>query len=106
MPADRIPDGVNLLPLLDGSGGIDRDTLYFRYRNPRGVLQKAMTQGGWKYLSDEKGEEHLFHLAEDVGEEHDLKEAEPERFERMKKTWSDWETRVLAGAPALPEYRP
>ena len=106
LPADRIPDGVNLLPLLDGSGGIDRDTLYFRYRNPRGVLQKAMTQGGWKYLSDEKGEEHLFHLAEDVGEEHDLKEAEPERFERMKKTWSDWETRVLAGAPALPEYRP
>lgn len=105
LPAERVPDGVNLMPLLDGSGGIDRDTLYFRYQNPGGVLQKAMMQGGWKYLSDEKGAEHLFHLTADSAEERDLKEAEPERFKRMKTTWGDWETRVLEGAPTLPVYR-
>jgi arylsulfatase A len=105
-PAENRPmDGVSLLPVLERTGGIDREALYFRYQRPRGPLQKAVIHNGWKYLSDNASVEHLFDLAQDPGEQNDLAAAEAARFRELREKWVAWEEEVLRGAPPLPPYR-
>lgn len=103
-PSDRPVDGVSLLPALEGSGALPRRPLYFRYRNPRGPVQRALVEDGWKYLKGPEEEEHLFHLSEDPGETEDLSDAEPERLEAMRARWLGWEAETTATATALPDY--
>jgi arylsulfatase A-like enzyme len=103
LPEGRIVDGVSLAPILLGQAtGLPERTLFFRYQNPGGPVQRAAMRGGWKYLRDKEGQEHLFHLAEDLGEGNDLREQEPQRFGELVDAWEAWEPGVRAGAPELP----
>jgi hypothetical protein len=67
-------------------------TLYWRVSQRN--QQKAMRDGYWKYLKDERGE-YLFDLFYDGGEKTDLKEREKEVFDSLKKKYSEWEKKVL-----------
>ena len=93
----REMDGINLLPILKGNRKkeIDR-TLY--WRNAQRNQQKAVREGNWKYLMDDKGE-YLFDLATDPGEKNDLKSAKPDVFEKLKAKYAAWEKTVLAPIP-------
>jgi arylsulfatase A-like enzyme len=75
---------------------VDR-TLFWRIfqRNQH----KAMRDGKWKYLQDEKGNEYLFDLADDPSEKNNLKEKFPEIFQRLKNKYSEWEKTMLAPIP-------
>jgi arylsulfatase A-like enzyme len=79
-PADRIIDGVNLLPYLSGqAGGRPHQTLFWRSGDYKVVLD-----GDWKLQSSEA--QHrvwLFDLAHDPTEQHELSRAEPERVRTM-----------------------
>lgn len=103
-PPDRAMDGVSLLPVLEGRGSLGREAVYFRYQRPRGPLQRAVVKNGWKYLSDDTGAEHLFHLEEDPEEQNDLSIDEADRFGALRAEWNAWEREVLEGAPLLPPY--
>ena len=70
----------------------------FYWRITQRSQQKAMRDGYWKYLKDEKGE-YLFDLFYDSGEKNDLKEREKEIFERLKVKYSEWEKTVLTPVP-------
>jgi hypothetical protein len=59
--------------------------------------QKAMRSGSWKYLSIE-GHEYLFDLARDARERANMRHREAERFDLMRRAYSDWE----AGMPPIP----
>ena len=85
-------DGMNLLPFCTGRKAIVERTFYWRLFQE--TKQKAIRQGNWKWLQNEKGE-YLFNLADDPGEKHDLRSAEPALFEKLKKKYSDWEKEVL-----------
>ncbi len=89
-------DGIDLMPILTGKKkNIDR-TLYWRtfQRNK----QKAIRDGNWKYLQDEKGE-YLFNLNADREEKNDAKAKEATIFNRLKQKFAGWEKTVLQPIP-------
>jgi arylsulfatase A-like enzyme len=89
-------DGINLAPILAGDKNIVERTFYWRtYQRTR---QKAIREGEWKYLQDEKGE-YLFNLEKDPGEKNDRKNEEKAIFERLKEKFSTWEKTVLLPIP-------
>lgn len=80
-------DGVNLLPYLTGEEtGAPHENLYWRFG-----VQTALRQGDWKLLKvrDDK-EPRLFNLKDDVGEQHDLASAQPERVQKLQAVWEEW----------------
>jgi arylsulfatase A-like enzyme len=89
-------DGINLMPILTGKEkDIDR-TLY--WRTFQRIKQKAIREGKWKYLQDQKGE-YLFDLSADQGEKNDLKLKEAKKFEELKEKFAKWENTVLQPIP-------
>ncbi len=84
------PDGMNLLPVLDGGAAQSR-TLFWRYK---AMEQAAIRDGDWKYLLI-GGEEYLFNLAEDERERANLKRREPERFAQLKERFAEWNSEML-----------
>jgi arylsulfatase A-like enzyme len=70
----------------------------FYWRLSQEYRQKAIRDGDWKYLQIENAE-YLFNLANDPGEEHDLKEIYASKFKRLKKKYAQWERKVLKPVP-------
>jgi arylsulfatase A-like enzyme len=98
-PDPRFPlDGIDLMPVCTGKQKSIERTFYWRVfqRNQ----QKAIRDGDWKYLKDEKGE-YLFDLSKDAGEKNDLKEKEKQIFETLKQKYSEWEKTVLEPVPLI-----
>jgi arylsulfatase A-like enzyme len=85
-------DGINLLPVCMGKKAIVERTFYWRLF--QSTKQKAIRQGNWKWLQNEKGE-YLFNLADDPGEKHNLRSTDPALFEKLKKKYAEWEKEVL-----------
>jgi arylsulfatase A len=84
-PKDRVLDGANLLPLLEGKPLARPHPLYWQYdfaiSRPWTL---ALRDGPWKLLADEKLERFaLFRMDDDVHEDRDLAAAEPERVAAM-----------------------
>jgi len=83
-PGDRILDGVDLLPMLRGSGPSQRDTMFFY----RGTRLYAVRHGPWKVhfttqagYGDQPHEQDpplLFHLEHDPSEKYDVAADHPE----------------------------
>jgi len=123
LPADI--DGLSLLPVLDGSGALDRDTLYFHYPHYHHLGYKpagAIRQGDYKLIEWFEGtiggvgqgtgevrlgpaprnREHgpmlsLYNLKDDPGETRDIVGKHPERTMRMWAELTAWRYRVGAG---------
>ncbi len=89
-------DGIDLMPVLTGKYKDIPRTLY--WRTFQRSKQKAIRDGNWKYLEDEKGE-YLFDLSVDKEEKNNLKEKEKERFGKMKAKLAEWEKTVLQPIP-------
>ena len=88
-------DGVSLLPVLrDASHTFDRP-LHWRM-NHRG--QRALREGDWKYLRVD-GNDYPFNIPGDERERANQGKKDPERLERMRQAWEDWN----ATMPAIPE---
>jgi len=75
-------DGRSLLPVLLGTGGLDREALFWHYphySNQGGGPASAVRFGTWKLLEDlEDGHLELYDLATDPGERRDLSGERPE----------------------------
>ena len=96
-PHPRFPlDGINLLPVLTGKKAEIKRTLY--WRTFQRIKSKAIRDGNWKYLQDEKGE-YLFDLNADPGEKMDLKLEQVVLFNQLKEKLSNWEKTVLQPIP-------
>lgn len=76
-------DGLTFAPTLLGKDKKQKqhDFLYWEFCE---TDQIALRQGDWK-LFVEKGECHLYNLADDIHEDHDLAAQYPERVEAMKQ---------------------
>jgi arylsulfatase A-like enzyme len=90
-------DGINLMPICTGKAKLKDRTLY--WRTIERSHHKAMRDGNWKYLQDEKGE-YLFDLSVDPSEKNNLREKNLDTFERLKTMYAAWEATVLR-APSL-----
>jgi len=93
-------DGRSLVALLKGDGGFTREALYWHYPhygNQGGFPGGAIRTGDWKLLERfEDGRVHLYHLAEDVGEQNDLAEKRPRRVAAMRNKLHAWYKEVDA----------
>jgi arylsulfatase A-like enzyme len=104
-------DGVNLIPFPTGeSAGHPHDVLYWRL-GP----QLAIRLGDWKlvkywyeFAAEKPGRSaavisplRLYDLGHDIGEQHDLASAHPEKVSELKGLWDKWNATLVA-----PLWRP
>jgi len=96
-------DGVSLVSLLCGEGGIERDALYWHYPhygNQGGSPSAAIRAGDWKlieFFGDNRIE--LYNLKDDIGEKNDLSKAEPQRAAALRAQLHAWQKEVGARFP-------
>jgi arylsulfatase A len=87
-PADRVIDGVNVMPVLTGAAtSVERKVpLYWRLHMAPHGLHIALRKGDWKLLaSADLKKFELYNLKDDPKETTDLREKESERFLTMQK---------------------
>lgn len=91
LPDASAIDGVNLLPLLEGSkSDVAREALYWRF-GP----QFAVRQGDLKLVKAAKdAEPMLIDLAKDPGETSDLSAQMPERKRQLQTLWDSWNAQM------------
>jgi len=100
IPEDRIIDGRNLLPTLEGVAASPHDTFYY-YDGP---ILVAVRHKNWKYhrrhMSDNGGYPifshgpFLFDLEKDPSESYNLIETHPDIAQKLSTMLDDWETEV------------
>ncbi len=82
-------DGVDLMPYLTGENAAKpHETLYWRFGD-----QWAIRHGDWKLVvgPPRTGRKpHLFDLASDIGESHDLAAEQPVKVRELKVLWDAW----------------
>ena len=104
-------DGLSLVPVLSGEGGLDRSAIFWHYphynQHPQSFPSGVVRSGDWKLIeSYESGKTELYNLRDDPGETQDRASAEPQRVRRLAQQLADWRTSV--GADPMtpnPEYR-
>ena len=120
LPAGHLVDGRDLRPYLAQTAADPERPLYFHYphvwgpHGPGYEPHSAGVFGAWKVIYFYTGQRwELYHLADDLGEEHDLAKAEPERLnalaaklvEGLRGLGAQWPTDRATGAelpPVLP----
>lgn len=107
-------DGISLVPLLRQSGTLaDRD-LFWHYPHHQhyqlgGTMPYAAIRSGDYKLIEFFNDMHveLYNLVDDVGEEHDLAKAHPERVSQLRDRLHAWRSEVGAQMPSPnPEFDP
>ncbi len=102
VPDPKVQDGVSLVGLLRGEKKLSRQTLYWHYPLPTphflgGVSSGAIRDGDYKLIElyDTK-EVELYDLAKDIGEQHNLAAAMPDKTKELKRKFAAWRERVNA----------
>jgi len=102
-------DGLSIVPLLKGTGSIQRDALYWHYPHyhittPGGAIRC----GDFKLIEYyEDGKLELYDLSKDLSETTDLAAKMPEKAAELRKKLDDWRKSVGAQMPtANPDYDP
>ena len=108
LPTDREIDGVNLKPLLDGSGKLDRSAIYWHfphYRHAPGPYS-IIRDGDWKLVKWYEGPISLFNLKDDLGEKKDLADSMPQKVKQLDQKLMAHLTKVGAKVPvANPNFK-
>ena len=104
-------DGRSLVPVLSGTGGLQRDALYWHYphynKHPQSFPSGVIRAGDWKLIeSFETGQLSLYNLAADLSERGDLAMSEPDKVAELYRQLKAWRDDV--GADPMrrnPEYQ-
>jgi arylsulfatase A-like enzyme len=94
-------DGKNLVPILTGSGGLDREAIYWHYphynQHPQSFPSGVIRAGDWKLMEAfETGELTLYNLASDIGETNELSAEEPAKVAELQAKMTAWRETVGA----------
>jgi arylsulfatase A-like enzyme len=92
VPQSARPDGINLLPMLEGRTAVVERTLFFRFMVGN-VKQVAVRQGSWKLLVD-GARRYVFDLSKDVGERNDLTNQRQDVARRLRPLIASWESDI------------
>lgn len=99
-------DGVSLVPLLKGDKIAPRPLFwhYPHYGNQGGEPSSIIRKGDWKlihYWEDNRNE--LYHLPDDIGEQHDLAKQEAERTRQL---WMELQAWLKETGAKIPQPNP
>lgn len=96
-------DGVSLLPLLQESGTLKRDAIYWHYPhygNQGGTPGSSIRMGAYKLIEFfEDGRLELYNLHEDLEERHNLAEKLPSVAKELQERLEAWRASVEAKIP-------
>ncbi len=99
-------DGSDLTPLLAGGAPPDREALFWHYPHYHGsgnVPSAMVRKGDYKLVRwYETGDEELYHLADDLGEAHELASQNPEKRAELAAELDGWLEEVGARMPRAP----
>ena len=98
VPSQAKPDGINLMPILEGRTDASERTLFFRFMVGT-TTQVAVRQGSWKLLVD-GAKRYVFDLSKDIGERNDLARQRQDIARRLRPLIDAWEADVDAEASA------
>ena len=96
----QVVDGVSLMPLFQGSGRLQRDTLYWHYPLAKphflgGPSSGAIRSGDFKLIEFyDTGKVELYNLRNDIGEQHDLAATMPEEVVELRRKLAAWRQQV------------
>jgi len=97
LPADRVYDGINLIPFLTNNNGFPHDVFYWR-----SGYSKAICKGNWKlYINQKSKKKFLFDVFNDIGEKNDLSSRYPEKVNELMNDLENWE-KTQTVKPAWP----
>ncbi len=103
VPDRLLVDGEDLSPVLFEGAALERDALFWHYPhygNQGGTPGSSIRSGDWKLIEFyEDGRLELYNLAEDVGEDNNLANAEPERTQALYQRLKTWRESVAARIP-------
>ena len=96
-------DGVSLVPLLRGEGGLDREAIFWHYPHygeQGGTPGSSVRSGDWKLIEFyEDGRLELYNLREDIGETENLAALRPETTQRLHGLLKTWRKEMEALEP-------
>jgi len=97
-------DGVSLVPLLAGRGGLKRKAIYWHYPHYHGSGNRpsgAVRAGDYKLIEwYEDGAVELYNLRDDLSETKDLAKQMPEKAAELRSMLHKWLKQVKAKMPA------
>jgi arylsulfatase A-like enzyme len=106
-PKGQHIDGLSITPLLHNpQARLDHDTLYWHYPLDKphflgGRSAGAIRKGDWKLIEFfDTGQEELYNLADDIGEQHNLAKDNSEKVAELRKLLTAWRKEVGAKIPA------
>lgn len=107
----RPADGESLVPLLNGTGPLKRDAIYWHYPHyhPGGATPYgAVREGDFKLIEFfEDDHVELYNLKDDQAEKMDLAKKMPEKATALRQKLHDWRKGVVAQMPTPnPDYNP
>ena len=112
LPKNQVMDGVSLLPLLRGDGGLKRERLFWHFPCyvGRSSPSSSVREGDWKLIQffEDGGKFELYNLKADPGEKKDLASSEPAKLKELQQTLAAWQKETGAAIPskANPAYKP
>ena len=87
LPEDREIDGLDLKPLIEGTGKLGRESIFWHfphYRHAPGPYS-IIRNGDWKLIKWYEGPKALFNLAKDLGEKKNLAETMPHKVKELER---------------------
>ncbi len=96
-------DGVSLVPLLKGKGGLKRQAIYWHYPHYHGSGSKpsaAVRAGDYKLIEwYEDNSVELYNLRDELGEQNDLAAKMPQKAAELRGLLHKWLKQVNADVP-------
>ena len=96
-------DGVSMVPLLKGTGRLDRKAIYWHYPHYHGSGNKpsgAIRAGDYKLIEWYEDESiELYNLKDDLGEKNDLAASMPEKAAELRGLLHRWLRQTKATVP-------
>jgi len=93
-------DGINLMPILTGSAPPMARRVYWRYRLN---AQQAVRDGDMKYLKINDNS-FLFNVVDDPLERANLKDRQPDVYQRLAQDYEEWQAAMLPLDPSASTY--
>ena len=98
VPAEAMLEGIDLMPILEGSAPQVERTLFWRSTS-YSWQQRAVRSGDWKLVVD-GGNEYVFDVRQDLAERNDLAKYRQDVAQRLRPLLDAWEKAVAADAAA------
>ena len=96
IPESLILDGFNILPLLTGEKNLEREEMYWDFRE-----DYAARVGNMKWVQS-KRVNGLFNLSDDIGEKNDLSELDVTNLNMIKNKFYQWQEEMKNAEPREP----